>query len=70
MQSLVLHLVAAIALGLFALMGILGFSVFVLIFSITKKKISKGMFIGLLIPLGVITYLALTLAGGTNGLLG
>ncbi len=59
-----------IALGLFALMGILGFSVFVLIFSITKKKISKGMFIGLLIPLGVITYLALTLAGGTNGLLG
>ena len=59
-----------VALGAFGTLAILGFSIFVLIFSITKKKISKGMFIGLLIPLCVASYLALSIAGGTNGLLG
>jgi len=59
-----------IAAGVIGLMAVSGFSVFVLIFSITKKKITKGMFIGLLIPLCVVTYLALSIAGGSNGLLG
>ncbi len=58
-----------VALGAFATMAILGFSIFVLVFSIRKKKIAKGMFIGFLIPLCVITYLALSIAGGTGGLL-
>ena len=60
---------ADVALGTFAMMAILGFSIFVLVFSIRKKKIAKGMFIGFLIPLCVITYLALSIAGGTGGLL-
>ncbi len=58
-----------VALGAFATMSILGFSIFVLVFSIRRKKIAKGMFIGFLIPLCVATYLALSIAGGTGGLL-
>jgi len=58
-----------VALGAFATMAILGFSIFVLVFSIRRKKISKGMFIGFLIPLCVAAYLALSIAGGTGGLL-
>ena len=59
-----------VAIGSVGMMVVLGFSIFVLVFSITRKKITKGMFIGLLIPLCVASYLALSIAGGTNGLLG
>jgi hypothetical protein len=41
----------------------LSYSLFVLIFSLTRKKMGKGAFLGLVIPLGVILYIASNLAG-------
>jgi len=49
-------------LGMFA---VLGFSIFVLVFSLCRKKIGKGTFIGLIVPLGLMLYLVLSLTGAS-----
>ena len=43
----------------------LSYGLFVLIFSLSRKKMGKGAFLGLIIPLGVILYIASNL-GGSN----
>lgn len=48
---------------LIGLLAVGGFSVFTLVFSISKKDLSKGLFIGLLIPLCVISYIVYSVAG-------
>lgn len=49
-------------IGLFGLMAVSGYSVFTLIFSIKKRNMGKGMFIGMLVPLCVITFFVLSIA--------
>ena len=41
----------------------LGYAVFLLIFSLTRKKMGKGAFIALIIPLAITLYLASNLSG-------
>ena len=49
-------------LGMFT---VLSFSIFVLVFSLCRKKMGKGTFIGLIVPLGLMLYLVLSLTGAS-----
>ena len=62
MVMLVGGLLSSEYIGLFGLMAVSGYSVFTLIFSIKKRNMGKGMFIGMLVPLCVITFFVLSIA--------
>lgn len=46
-----------------ALFVLLSFSIFALVFSLCKKQLSKGAFLAMIIPLGVLFFLYLSVSG-------